>query len=74
MDQSDQKLAIAWKVSIFHLDYVQFIEICMQNPTFWDKEKLKIRIFSFSTQENFYKSRKIDFIIAITRKLLVVDP
>merc|ERR1712030_76866 len=71
-DQSAQKLAILWKVSIFYLDHVKFIEICMQKHTFWNKEKLKIRIFNFLIHENFYKSRKIDFIIAITWKLLVL--
>ena len=68
MDQSAQKLAIAWKVSIFYLDHVKFIEICMQKHTFWNKEKLKNRIF------NILLIREIDFIIAITRKQLVVDP
>jgi len=46
----------------------------MQKHTFWNKEKLEIRIFSFSIREIFYKSRKTDFKIALTRKLLVVDP
>ena len=65
---------ITLKLSHFHLEDVLFIAILIQKHTFKKKIAQKLENLNPKIFQKKYKSRKIDFKIAITQKLRVVDP
>ena len=64
---------LTFKLSDFHLDDVLFIVILVQKQAFKKKFAQKFENWNPKIFQKKYKSRKIDFKIAITQKLRIAD-